>query len=126
MAQDYKPSFEIPPEMRAFAERSVEQARQAFDTFITTAQRAVKTAEGQAATAQAGAKDIGNLAMGFAEKNIAASFEFAQKLLHAKDVEEVMKLQADYLKTQMQALADQAKDLGKNAAKMGGKSGPGA
>jgi S-adenosylmethionine:diacylglycerol 3-amino-3-carboxypropyl transferase len=32
--------FEVPPEMRAFAEKSVEQARQAFDGFISAELRA--------------------------------------------------------------------------------------
>ena len=44
--------------------------------------------------------------MTFAEHNIATSFELAQRLVRAKDVEEVLKLQADYIKTQMQALTD--------------------
>ena len=121
MAQDNKPSFEIPPEMRAFAENSVEQARRAFDTFIAAAQQAVGAAGGQAAGARAGTKETGALAMHFAEKNISASFEFAQKLVRAKDAEEVMKLQAEYLKTQMQTLADQAKELSLSATKMAGK-----
>ncbi len=38
--------FEIPPEMRALAEKSVEQARQAFDGFISAAHRAVSAFEG--------------------------------------------------------------------------------
>ena len=33
--------FDVPPEMRAFAEKSVEQARQAFDGFISAAHHAV-------------------------------------------------------------------------------------
>jgi len=33
--------FEVPPEMRDFAEKSVEQARQAFDGFISAAQQAM-------------------------------------------------------------------------------------
>ena len=39
------PNFEVPPDMRAFAEKSVEQARVAFDSFISAAQRAVNTAQ---------------------------------------------------------------------------------
>ena len=77
--------FDIPADMLALAEKSVEQAKQAFDIFISAAQHAVSTAETQAATAQAGAKQVGELAMGFAERNIASSFEFAQKLLQAKE-----------------------------------------
>ena len=109
--------FEIPPDMRAFAEKSVEQAKQAFDGFVTAASRAVSTLEGQTETARQGAKDVTEKAMGFAEKNVAGSFEFMQKLVQAKDFQEVLRLQADYVKTQMQVLAEQAKELGESTTK---------
>jgi hypothetical protein len=73
--------FEIPPEMRAFAEKSVDQARQAFDGFIAAAHNAVSAFEGQAETARKGAKDVAGKAINFAEQNIASSFELAQQLL---------------------------------------------
>jgi phasin len=117
-----KEAFEIPAEMRAFAEKSVEQARKAFDSYISAAQHAIDAAEGQATKARDGAKGVGDLAMQFAEKNIAASFEFAQKLVRAKDVEEVLKLQGEYVKAQMQTLADQAKELSQSAAKTAEKA----
>jgi phasin len=109
--------FEIPPEMRNIAEKSVEQAKQAFDGFITAAHQAVSALEGQAETARKGAKDVTEKAMTFAERNIANSFEFAQQLVRAKDVQEFMRLQADYVRTQMQALTEQAKDLGESTSK---------
>ncbi len=109
--------FEIPPEMRAFAEKSVEQAKQAFDGFISAAHNAVTAFEGHAETARKGAKHVTEKAMNFAEQNVAASFEFAQKLLRAKDVQEVLKLQAEFVRTQMQVLAEQAKELGESAGK---------
>ena len=56
--QSPAPSFEIPAEMRAFAERSFEQARIAFDKFMETAQSTMNTLEGQSKVAQAGAKEI--------------------------------------------------------------------
>jgi phasin len=109
--------FEIPPEMRAFAEKSVEQAKQAFDGFISAAHNAVTAFEGHAESARKGAKHVTEKAMDFAEQNVATSFEFAQKLLRAKDVQEVMKLQAEFIRTQMQVLAEQAKELGESAGK---------
>ena len=122
MAKDGNSSFEISAEMRAFAEKSVEQAKQAFDTFISAAQQAVSTVENQAGSARTGAKETSELAMRFAERNIASSFEFAQRLLHAKDFQEVTALQAEYVKSQMAALTDQAKELSKQASKMAGKA----
>jgi phasin len=117
MANDPTWNFDVPTQMRQFAEQSVEQARKAVDGFMTAAQKAVTTAEAQAANAQSSAKDVGQKAMGFAEQNIANSFEFAQKLVRAKDIQEVMALQQEYLQTQMKAMSEQAKDLGSAAAK---------
>lgn len=116
-----QPKFEVPTDMRAFAEQSVAQAKRAFETFITATQKAVSTAEGHAATARAGARDVAELSMRNAEKNIAASFDFAQKLVRATTPQEVMQLQTDYVKAQIQQLTEQAKDM----VAVTGKAGPG-
>jgi phasin len=103
----------FPPEMRAFAEQSVAQARKAFDELMAATQRTVSTFEGQ--TAQFGFRGIQQKVVTFSERNIAASFDFAQKLLHAKDGEEVMRLHTEFVKTQMQALTEQARELTQSA-----------
>jgi phasin len=113
--------FQIPADMRALAAKSVEQAKQAFDIFISAAQHALSTAENQAASAQAGVKEVGELAMGFAERNVATSFEFVQKLLQAKDPKDVMTLHSEYVNSQIAALTEQAQELNKSAAKISGQ-----
>jgi phasin len=117
MATNPAETFQIPPEMRALAEKSVEQAKQAVEGFISAAHRTVSTIEGQAENARKGAKDVGSKAMDFAEQNITSSFDFAHKLVRAKDMQEMLELQASYIRTQMQALADQAKQLGQTTSK---------
>ena len=107
--------FEIPPEMRAFAEKSVEQARQAFDGFMSAAHHALSTFEGQAETARKGAAGVAEKAMIFAQQNITSSFELAEQLVNANDIQEVMKLQADYIKRQLQVFSEQARELGESA-----------
>jgi len=109
--------FELPPEMRVFAEKSVEQAKQAFDGFVSAAHRAVSAFEGQTESARQNAKDVTEKAVSFAQQNIASSFTFIQKLVQAKDFQEVLKLQSDYVKDQMQVLSEQAKELGETTAK---------
>ena len=121
MTKDGNAKFEIPAEMREFAEKSVAQAKLAFDSFVSAAQQAVNTAETHATTARSGAKEAGELAMRFAERNVASSFEFAQRLLHAKDFKEVTALQAEYVKSQIAALTEQAKELSKQASKVAGQ-----
>lgn len=112
-------NFDVPTQMRQFAEQSVEQAKKAVDGFLTAAQKTAAAIETQANTAQSGAKDVRERVMSFAEQNIANSFEYAQKLVRAKDVQEVMALQQEFLQSQMQAMQAQAKDLG-SAATPGG------
>jgi phasin len=124
MAKESGAGFDIPADMRALAERSVEQAKEAFEIFISAAQHAVNAAEAQAAGARAGAKDVGELAIDFAERNIASSFEFAQNLLQAKDPGDVLALHTDYVRRQMSALTEQAKELSKRAAKLPGQGSP--
>jgi phasin len=108
-------NFDVPTQMRQFAEQSVEQAKKAMDGFLTAAQKTAAVIETQANTAQSGAKDVREKVMSFAEQNIANSFEYAQKLVRAKDVQEVMALQQEFLSAQMQAMQAQAKDLGSAA-----------
>ena len=117
MAKDTTPPFEIPAEMRVFAEQSVEQAKLAFEKFISAAHDTVSTLEGRAKSAQAGAKDVREKAMAYTEENVGNAFAFAQKVVHAKDVNDLVKLQADYIKSQIETLTSQAKELGEAAAK---------
>jgi phasin len=121
MATNGNPGFDVPAEMRAFAEKSMEQAKTAFDTFMSAAQHAVNTAETQAKSAQSGAREVGELAMQYAERNMATSFEFAQRLLQARDVKDVAALHSEYVNNQIAALTEQAKELSKKASKLAGR-----
>ena len=115
MTKETFEQFEVPQEVRAFAEKSVEQARKAFDGFVSAASQAASTFEGRTAAAQAGAKDVTQKAMSFAEQNVSNSFDFAQKLMRAKDANEVVKLHSDYVRKQIGTLSEQAKELGQSA-----------
>lgn len=104
--------FELPPEMRSMAESSFRQARDAFEKLIANAETAAGTLEERGAGLRAGAKDIGARAIAFAEKNVHASLDYAQSLVHAKDLSEVMRLHGEYVQAQMRSLAEQASEIG--------------
>jgi phasin len=112
MAEEMRDRFEIPKDMRSMAEASVEQARKTFDRFLEGAQTAAGTLEERGATVRAGAKDIGAKAIAYAEKNVQASLDYAQSLLHAKDLAEVMRLHSEFVQSQMRNLAEQASEMG--------------
>ena len=69
------------------------------------------------ATVRAGAKDAGQKAIAYAEKNVQASLDHAQSLVKAKDVAEVMRLHSEYVQAQMRALAEQAAEMGQIVGK---------
>lgn len=112
MSSDGRDPFVIPKEMRSMAEASFDQARQAFEKFIGNAQAAATSLEQRGATVQSGAKEISAKAVAYAEKNVQASLDYAQSLLKAKDVTEVMRLHSEYVTGQMRALAEQASEMG--------------
>ena len=105
--------FEIPQEMRSMAETSFKQARDAFEKFLSGAQEAAGSIEERGESMRAGAKDIGAKAFAFAEQNVQTSLDYAQSLVHAKDLSEVMRLHSDYVQAQMRALAEQASEMGR-------------
>ena len=112
------PQYEIPPQVREMAEKSVDEAKKAFETFVQQAHKAVSTIETQTTHMQSSAKDLGAKAVSFAEANINASFEFAGKMLRAKDMTEFATLQQDFVKSQMSTLSEQAKEMGATTTKI--------
>jgi phasin len=112
MSEEARDRFEIPKEMRSMAEASFDQARKAFEKLLSSAQATAGSIEERGATVRAGAKDIGAKAMSNAEKNVQASLDYAQSLLQAKDLTEIMRLHSEYVQAQMRSLAEQASEMG--------------
>ncbi len=107
--------YEVPVEMRDFAEKSVDQARKAFDGFLGAAHKAVDTFQGSSSTMQSSASDATKKTLSYAEQNISAAFDHAQRLVRATDIQDAMKIQADFARTQFAAMQSQLKELGEIA-----------
>ena len=112
MSDDGRDPFAIPKDMRAMAEASFDQARKAFDKFMESAKTTAGSMEERRDSVRAGAKEIGSKAVSYAEKNVQASLDYAQSLLKAKDLPEMMKLHSEYVQSQMKALSEQASEMG--------------
>ena len=92
------------------AEHTVELARGAMENYLEFFQKAM-FASPWAQT------DLNKKIQSYAGKNLATTFEFAHKLTKAKDLQELVQIQTDFMQTQMRALSEQAKDLGETATK---------
>jgi phasin len=115
MVTNQTQNYEIPPEMRDFAEKSVEQARKAIDGFMSAAQKTADTFEGSANTVQASAKDAARKTFSYTEQNLSAAFDLAQRMVRAKDMQEAMQIQAEFVRTQFESMQAQMKEFGSMA-----------
>lgn len=111
----FGPNLELPPEVRAIAEKNVAQARDAFETLFKNTRDAVGDSEGRLEEVRTGVKDLRHKAIGLMEANVEAGFDFLQKLVSAKTPQEVLSLQAEFLSSQVQKVAEQAQALGSDA-----------
>ena len=110
-------NFEVPTQVRDMAEKGVEQARKAFDEFVTAANDAAAKVEGSAETMRSGAADLNKKALAATEESLSASFDLATNLVKAKDLQEALELQTKYVQSQMQRFGEVARDMGEAATK---------
>jgi phasin len=123
MAQ-MKAAYEVPPEMREFAEKSVDQARKAIDGFLGAARKTADTIESSATRVQESGKEVATRTFDYAEQNIAAAFDLAQRLVRAKDVQEAMQIQAEFVRSQFASMQNQMKEFGSVAQSAMNKARP--
>src|SRR3954469_5527871 len=102
--------------VRQAAESTLSQAKQAMDRYMREATRMYGAMESSVETTQAGARDINRKAFDFAETNVKATLDFAQQLVRAKDPKEIVQLQQDFLKRQVEQMDGQIRELGQQAS----------
>ncbi|MBS0528323.1 MAG: phasin [Proteobacteria bacterium] len=114
MSDEGRDRFELPKDMRSMAEAGFDQARKAFESFVSGAQQTASSLEGRGEAVRSSVKDISSKAISYAQQNMTASLDYAEKLVRAKDLSEVMRLHTEYVQGQMKALADQASEIGQS------------
>ena len=108
-------NFQVPEEMRTMAEKSLEQTRQALDSFLGAARRTAETMEQTTDKVQAGAKGMAQRTLSSAEQNIRTSLDYAERLVRAKDLQEAAQIQSEFVRTQSEAMQAQMKEFGSAA-----------
>jgi|SRR3954447_10036617 hypothetical protein len=103
-----KPSFEIPPELRDLAEKNIEQARAAYGQFMDFMVHAI----GASSKATSEFRTVQERAVQFARENADRSFSLGRELARAKDTQEVLTLQSQFMQNQMQSYLVQTQELG--------------
>src|ERR1700761_9122676 len=92
--------FEVPEQMRAFAEKGVSQARDSYAKFKDAAETHNGTIEAVFTTASKGASAYSAKLMEFAKANSTANLDFAQELFGAKSPAEALELWTGHTRKQ--------------------------
>jgi phasin len=103
--------FEVPEQMRAFAEKGVSQARENYTKFKDAAESHNSTIEAVFTTATKGATDYSAKLLDIVKTKTAATFDFAQEMVSAKSVPQAMELWSAHAKKQVEILTAQTKEL---------------
>jgi phasin len=109
--------FQMPEQMRAFAEKGVSQARESYSKFKDAAETHNGTVEAVFTTATKGATEYSSKLLEIAKTNTNAGFDFLQSLIGVKSPSQAMELFAAFSKAQVETLTGQSKEL----AEMGQK-----
>jgi phasin family protein len=104
------PKFDIPTDMRKMTEQSMEQVETAINAYLQFFKRSVPENV-------IGSSALSDKMLQYAERNVASAFEFAQRLAQVKTVQDIFMLQTEFMREQMQAMAEQTKDLGETTTK---------
>ena len=111
MAKDPKP-MEV---LNAQAKQAVNETKQAVEETKGQALGAADTyfdfLNKTISSFPSGGTEFGEKLKSFAEKNVAATHQFIQQLSQAKDFQDVLRLQTEFMQTQMQTFAEQATSL---------------
>jgi hypothetical protein len=113
MAKDAKPLEDLKANAERALEQTMEQTRGAVDNYFNFLRKTISSYP-------SGGTDFGEKLKSYAEKNIAATHEFVLKLSQAKDFQDVVRIQNEFMQTQMNAVGEHTKTLGEEVTKATG------
>jgi phasin len=99
-----EPKLEVPNELRELAEKTIDQAERAFTMFFDAASKSMATVPGAGT-------EISKQALSFTEQNLKSAFEHARKLVHATDLQEAMRIQSEFLRTQFTSAGEHMRNI---------------
>ena len=100
--------MEVPAKVREFAEKTIEQAEKGFDAFMGVANKTVGMVPNPTT-------ELSKKILSITDQNMRSAFDHARRLLNARNVQEAVKIQTEYLQTQFTTAAEQIKQLGGGA-----------
>lgn len=98
-------------QFRAFAEKGVEQSKEAYAKIKTGAEAAQKAIESTFETAKSAGSEFSLKSVAAARANAEAGFSHIEALIGAKSLSEVIELQTAFVRKSFENAVEQAKDF---------------
>lgn len=106
------PLNEQAEKMREMAQSTLDKARDAVSKYMSQSQKLREKTDSGVRASYSTALEMNEKAVAFAEANVNAGFELAQRLLQAKDPQEMGSIYQGHLKEQMEKMNAQFQELG--------------
>ena len=110
--------FEVPEQVRAFAEKGVSQARDNYAKFKDAAETHNGTVEAVFSVFSSGAKEYSAKLMELMKDTTSANLDFAQALIAVKTPSEAIELWTAHARKQYETFTARAKELAELAQKV--------
>ena len=107
MAQQQKP-FE---DFGAMARQTMAQVQGATEQYFGLLQKSMSSSPWASS-------DLSKRMLNFAQENVAAGFEFAQRLSQAKDFQDFLRIQNEFMQTQLDAFGRGVRDISEASSKV--------
>ena len=117
------PDTSVPEAVRAMAEKAVDQSREVYDRSKDALDASVATLERTFDAAGQGAVAFNRKIIDIAQRNVNFGFDLVKSLAGAKNLSEVVELQAAYWQKLLATLKSQAEEVRALATKDGGRRG---
>jgi phasin len=101
----------FPKAAREFAEKTVDQTREAYERSNRTLEAALQTLEKSFYAAGRGAAALNRKIIDIAQRNLNLGFDLTKSLAGARNLSEIVELQAAYWRKQFDALTTQAEEV---------------
>jgi phasin len=117
------PDTTVPEAVRAMAEKAVDQSREVYDRSKDSLDASVATLERTCDAAGQGAVAFNRKIIDIAQRNVNSGFDLAKSLAGAKNLSEMVELQAAYWQKLLSTLVSQAEEVRALSTKLAAAAG---
>ena len=110
--------FQVPEQVREFAEKGVTQARASYAKLKDAAEAHNGTVQAVVTTATKGATDFSSKLLDIVKTNTNAGFDFAQELVAVKSPSAALELWTSFARKQVETFTGQTKELAELSQKI--------